>query len=706
MNQATLERDDVLLQCMHLAQSLQLAFPTKQHPHMYDDAYLPHVVHSLAHAQALPVDLLSALTFVADVYQQLTQAQYVESNVLQSVLYLLQMPPLNAFVQPAASYPMQYHSHHPHHEHPHAPPYVSAVRHPATPMYMPPLQHYYGNSFTPLQPPYAATSSHRHVPATPQHVGLPPSMNQMECPVSPTSSRGYASPPQHLYQHDHIMHPDDCYYYDDEDLASDSFPPQSTPADARRSSAPSPLLFASPPDVGDFGIAHDETLLDTSFLCRHFATSTLLPFDLLSGGEPSASPTYNRSHRPETNYTFSKDIFSVDLQHHKQLDDVDDGPPHHGGQPQRPLFAFSHQHHESCYDRHDDGAPKASPSTHIHPASLSSLPRKTLPIPSAHEVDQYLSTTTSSPSTSREDDLYDAALELRFQPFLDSLTHDDDDDNDHVATRVSLNQVQPQQSQFDGQDHEPHLNDDDEPAGPTHEDDRMQPPHAQLHPCSDEAEAVPSMSASLLADGESVTSSSSASLDDVEAASATKLSTKGDAEVHVVQTKRRYLYDAPTALEIQNQSVQIHMHTTSNNHNDAASKPPPRTTATTTNPRATTTKSINKEPLATTEDVVAAMTTWISRMHAQGHRFDDKARQKFQELAAVDPYRAVGITVSFDLRNHTIQNKSAWLARACFNCQRKHHPSTLATKSTSYRKAVPSKITRTATTTSTPLPPK
>ncbi|RQM27106.1 hypothetical protein B5M09_010584 [Aphanomyces astaci] len=582
MNQATLERDDVLLQCVHLAQSLQLAFPTKQHPHMYDDAYLPHVVHSLAHAQALPVDLLSALTFVADVYQQLTQAQYVESNVLQSVLYLLQMPPLNAFVQPAASYPMQYHSHHPHHEHPHAPPYVSA-------------------------PPYAATSSHRHVPATPQHVGLPPSMNQMECPVSPTSSRGYASPPQHLYQHDHIMHPDDCYYYDDEDLASDSFPSQSTPADARRSSAPSPLLFASPPDGGDFGIAHEETLLDTSFLCRHFATSTLLPFDLLSGGEPSASPTYNRSHRPETNYTFSKDIFSVDLQHHKQLDDVDDGHPHHGGQPQRPLFAFSHQHHESCYDRHDDGAPKASPSAHIHPASLSSLPRKALPIPSTHEVDQYLSTTTSSPSTSREDDLYDAALELRFQPFLDSLTHDDDDDNDHVATRVSLNQVQPQQSQFDGQDHEPHLDDDDEPAGPTHEDDRMQPPHAQLHPCSDEPEAVPSMSASLLADGESVTSSSSASLDDVEATS---------------------------------------------------------------------------------------------------HRFDDKARQKFQELAAVDPYRAVGITVSFDLRNHTIQNKSAWLARACFNCQRKHHPSTLATKSTSYRKAVPSKITRTATTTSTPLPPK
>ncbi|RLO13164.1 hypothetical protein DYB28_006071 [Aphanomyces astaci] len=606
MNQATLERDDVLLQCMHLAQSLQLAFPTKQHPHMYDDAYLPHVVHSLAHAQALPVDLLSALTFVADVYQQLTQAQYVEPNVLQSVLYLLQMPPLNAFVQSAASYPMQYHNHHPHHEHHHAPPYVSAVRHPATPLYIPPLQHYYGNSFTPLQPPYAATSSHRHVPATPHHVGLPPSMNQMECPVSPTSSRGYASPPQHLYQHDH-MHPDDCYYYDDEDLASDSFPPQSTPADARRSSAPSPLLFASPPDGGNFGIAHDETLLDTSFLCRHFATSTLLPFDLLSGGEPSASPTYNRSHRPETNYTFSKDIFSVDLQHHKQLDDVDDGHPHHGRQPQRPLFAFSHQHHESCYDRHDDGAPKASPSAHIHPASLSSLPRKALPIPSAHEVDQYLSTTTSSPSTSREDDLYDAALELRFQPFLDSLTHDDDDDNDHVATRVSLNQVQPQQSQIDGQDHEPHLDDDDEPAGPTHEDDRMQPLHAQLHPCSDEPEAVPSMSAGLLADGESVTSSSSASLDDVEVTS---------------------------------------------------------------------------------------------------HRFDDKARQKFQELAAVDPYRAVGITVSFDLRNHTIQNKSAWLARACFNCQRKHHPSTLATKSTSYRKAVPSKMSRTATTTSTPLPPK
>ncbi|RHZ31810.1 hypothetical protein DYB37_009752 [Aphanomyces astaci] len=603
MNQATLERDDVLLQCMHLAQSLQLAFPTKQHPHMYDDAYLPHVVHSLAHAQALPVDLLSALTFVADVYQQLTQAQYVEPNVLQSVLYLLQMPPLNAFVQSAASYPMQYHNHHPHHEHHHAPPYVSAVRHPATPLYIPPLQHYYGNSFTPLQPPYAATSSHRHVPATPHHVGLPPSMNQMECPVSPTSSRGYASPPQHLYQHDH-MHPDDCYYYDDEDLASDSFPPQSTPADARRSSAPSPLLFASPPDGGNFGIAHDETLLDTSFLCRHFATSTLLPFDLLSGGEPSASPTYNRSHRPETNYTFAKDIFSVDLQHHKQLDDVDDGHPHHGRQPQRPLFAFSHQHHESCYDRHDDGAPKASPSAHIHPASLSSLPRKALPIPSAHEVDQYLSTTTSSPSTSREDDLYDAALELRFQPFLDSLTHDDDDDNDHVATRVSLNQVQPQQSQIDGQDHEPHLDDDDEPAGPTNEDDRMQPLHAQLHPCSDEPEAVPSMSAGLLADGESVTSSSSASLDDVEATS---------------------------------------------------------------------------------------------------HRFDDKARQKFQELAAVDPYRAVGITVSFDLRNHTIQNKSAWLARACFNCQRKHHPSTLATKSTSYRKAVPSKMSRTATTTSTPL---
>ncbi|OQS07821.1 hypothetical protein THRCLA_00186 [Thraustotheca clavata] len=111
--------------------------------------------------------------------------------------------------------------------------------------------------------------------------------------------------------------------------------------------------------------------------------------------------------------------------------------------------------------------------------------------------------------------------------------------------------------------------------------------------------------------------------------------------------KRRYLYDAPTPLEIQKQSLQIHV------QNEAIS-------------------DINPDELR------RATVTWIDNMKEQGHTFDEKAALKFHELIATDPYRAVGITVSFDLRKDTIQNKSAWLSRACFNCQRKIHPTNKA----------------------------
>ncbi|OQR80982.1 hypothetical protein ACHHYP_16886 [Achlya hypogyna] len=114
-----------------------------------------------------------------------------------------------------------------------------------------------------------------------------------------------------------------------------------------------------------------------------------------------------------------------------------------------------------------------------------------------------------------------------------------------------------------------------------------------------------------------------------------------EATVPLSPPKRRYLYDAPTPLEIQKQSLQIH---------------------------------IGAGGDVNTDELRAATTSWVARMHEQGHFFDEKAALKFHELATADPLRAVGITVSFDLRKDTIQNKSAWLSRACFNCQRKVNP--------------------------------
>ncbi|KDO34477.1 hypothetical protein SPRG_00541 [Saprolegnia parasitica CBS 223.65] len=115
--------------------------------------------------------------------------------------------------------------------------------------------------------------------------------------------------------------------------------------------------------------------------------------------------------------------------------------------------------------------------------------------------------------------------------------------------------------------------------------------------------------------------------------------------VDEVVVKRGYLYDAPTPQEIQKQSIQIHAPT-------------------------------ELRCDMTADDVRAATTSWVDRMQADGHAFDEKAVTKFLELATADPFRAVGITVSFELRKESIQNKSAWLSRACFNCQRKYHPPT------------------------------
>ncbi|EQC34949.1 hypothetical protein SDRG_07747 [Saprolegnia diclina VS20] len=126
-------------------------------------------------------------------------------------------------------------------------------------------------------------------------------------------------------------------------------------------------------------------------------------------------------------------------------------------------------------------------------------------------------------------------------------------------------------------------------------------------------------------------------------ASASPTATEDSADDVVV--KRGYLYDAPTPQEIQKQSIQIHA-------------------------------SSEMQTNMTADDVRAATISWVDRMQAEGHAFDEKAVTKFLELAAADPFRAVGITVSFELRKESILNKSAWLSRACFNCQRKYHPPT------------------------------
>ncbi|CAK4698032.1 hypothetical protein LEN26_016150 [Aphanomyces euteiches] len=415
MNQMSMERDDVLMKCMNLAQSLQLTFPTKHHT--YDaDAYLPHVVQHLVHAQALPVELLPPLSFVTSVCEQLTQSQYVESNVLHTVLYHMHMPPLSAFVRSSSPPPYQqipapFHHQHPYHQVPH--PY-----HP----------HYYGFA---LPQPY-----------------IRPMVNQIEArtPDLHTNHDGNMPPPPFGQQQPHPA-------------SSMALRPQFDPTSDH-------LTYSS-------------------------------SFDL---------PSVND--RPETNYTFSKDILRQE-----------------------------------------------------------------------HSLDDNLADSSAD----------DAAIAWNFQPFLDSLTHDEDDDE----TIGSLTQAS-----------EPQLHIDSCAASVT-----TSPSDDDRDDDLDETKAAPSP-----------------------------------------PPKRRSLFDAPTPLEIQKQSVQIH----------ATSDLLPQTDS--------------------VDDIKRATSTWIARMHAQGHTFDEKAAQKFHELAAADPYRAVGITVSFDIRKDMIHNKSAWLARACFNCQRKHLPKATTTR--------------------------
>ncbi|KAF0693098.1 Aste57867_15887 [Aphanomyces stellatus] len=483
MNQASMERDDVLMKCMSLAQGLQLTFPTKQ----YDgDAYLPHVIQNLVHAQALPVELMPSLTFVSSVYQQLTQSsQYVEPSVLQTVLYHMQIPPLNSFVTPPTSsygLPSAPMFHHPHHH-----PYLHS-----------------NNAFT--SPPYYSGAFPQY---SPSH--MPPSS-----PASGSSSRPM-EPPSSFFG--------DAYATCGNDL---------------RPHRESPSFDAS---------------------TMHFGALS-----------PSSSSTTTSFHRPEPTYNFSQEIL-----------------------------------------RH---------------ASSSNSPG--------------VDTTT----TSYDDDLdSDAALALSFQPFLDSLTHDDEDDDDEQ-----------QQS-------------------------RASPPHTNnSRPTTTTHSSAPEPHPETSIDAASVTSTSHSDDDlllDVKDQENNHLSrAKGhepeDASDDRAPSppKRRYLYDAPTPLEIQKQSVQIHMqHDERHQHGEWSA-----------------------------DDVRRATSTWIARMQEQGHAFDDKAAQKFHELAAADPYRAVGITVSFDIRKDTIQNKSAWLARACFNCQRKQAPSAAMGKpaSINYRKLLSAKQPKTA----------
>ncbi|RHY27712.1 hypothetical protein DYB32_006591 [Aphanomyces invadans] len=649
MNQATLERDDVLVKCVHLAQTLQLTFPTKQ-PHMYDTgdaAYLPHVVQTLTHTQALPMEILATLTFVANVYQQLEQSHYVEPNVLQSVLYHMQVPPLSAFVQPT-QYPMQFHLHHPHHHHHHHP-YVSVA--PSTALFMPPPQQFYSNSFAPLQPHYVVASPHHGMSAHP--VGSTPLINQMESPPSPTAP-GYVCPPQQAvyHQHPHTTeehannHPQQGPQHIPRDVMDHqraSFSPRFV-SDTTHSTAPSALVYESSQDDSP---ALDAFPNDEAFLCRHF-TDDLLPFDFSACRTSTPSLTSSPSHhqsRPETNYTFSKDI-SLDIRRHLEEEQL--------------FNQQAYGHHENSSDEGNSGMDRAS-SRCISPSP-------------SHAMYGSTSFQPITDITAQDEDLYDAALELRFQPFLDSLTHDDDDVNGNTATGNDVNDQQPQDSDTPSLHHEMPTSSADQHD----QQDLQEQQHQLLQPwLGDEQNNVVCTASG---DAASVTSSSNGS---EEAEVSTRPLPSKDQKG--VQLKRRYLYDAPTPLEIQKQSVQIHMQTTTDRQQDRAATAPSATSSTTSLPSA--------------EDVVAVTTTWISRMHGQGHCFDDKARQKFQELVAVDPFRAVGITVSFDIRKDTIQNKSAWLARACFNCQRKHHPSTMTTKSTSSRKALPPKTTPNKTTT-------